>query len=206
MSETTIAFRCNDFVLVAAAGLNAFYYIKITDTEDKVTQLDSHKVVACTGENGPRVNFVEYIKCNMALKKMREHGRLIKTSATASYMRNTLAGAIRSRDGAYLVNCLLAGYDVVASDDDDCTTGPHLYYLDYLGTMQEVPYGAHGYGASFVTAMLDRLWRPNLTAQEGADLMQKCCDEVKRRIVISNDKFICKAVTERGVELLQGVN
>ncbi|EAN83828.1 putative proteasome subunit beta type-2 [Trypanosoma cruzi] len=206
MSETTIAFRCNSFVLVAAAGLNAFYYIKIMDTEDKVTQLDSHKVVACAGENGPRVNFVEYIKCNMALKRMREHGRVIRTSAAASFMRNALAGALRSRDGAYLVNCLLAGYDVAASSDDDIATGPHLYYMDYLGTMQEVPYGCHGYGASFVIAMLDRLWRPDLTAQEAVDLMQKCCDEVKKRVVISNDKFICKAVTENGVELVNTVS
>nr|CCC93629.1 20S proteasome subunit [Trypanosoma congolense IL3000] len=206
MAETTIGFRCEDFVLVAATGLNAFYYIKITDTEDKVTELDSHKVVACVGENGPRVHFVEYVKCNMALKKMRAHGRLISTHATASFMRNTLAGALRSRGGAYAVNCLLGGYDVPASADDDEATGAHLYYLDYLGTSQEVPYGCHGYGASFVIAMLDRLWRSNLTAQEGIELMQKCCDEVRKRVVISNDKFICKAVTKNGVERVHGVS
>ncbi|KAG8347835.1 putative proteasome beta 2 subunit [Trypanosoma vivax] len=206
MSETTIAFRCDGFVLVAAAGLNAFYYIKITDTEDKVTELDSHKVVACAGENGPRVNFVDYIKCNLALKRMREHGRSISTQATAHFMRNTLSGALRSRGGAYLVNCLLAGYDAETSADDDSVKGTHLYYLDYLGTMQEVPYGCHGYGAAFVTAMLDRLWRPNLTSQEGAELMQMCCDEVKKRVVISNDKFICKAVTSNGIELVETVS
>ncbi|KAH9581935.1 Proteasome [Trypanosoma melophagium] len=218
MSETTIAFRCKDFVLVAAAGLNAFYYIKITDHEDKVTQLDSHKVVACAGENGPRVNFVEYIKCNMALKRMREHGRTITTAAVASFMRNALAESLRSRDGACLVNSLLAGYDVPpeagkdnANDSESESesgngVGPRLYYLDYLGTLQEVPYGCHGYGASFVTAALDRHWRPDMTAQEGADLMQRCCDEVRRRVVISNDTFICKAVTADGVELVQNIH
>nr|Q9NHC6.1 RecName: Full=Proteasome subunit beta type-2; AltName: Full=20S proteasome subunit beta-4 [Trypanosoma brucei brucei]AAF37284.1 20S proteasome beta 4 subunit [Trypanosoma brucei] len=206
MAETTIGFRCQDFVLVAAAGLNAFYYIKITDTEDKITELDSHKVVACAGENGPRTHFVEYVKCNMALKKMREHGRMISTHATASFMRNTLAGALRSRDGLYPVNCLLAGFDVPASAEDDVATGAHLYYLDYLGTLQEVPYGCHGYGAPFVTAMLDRMWRPNLTAQEGVELMQKCCDEVNKRVVVSNNTFICKAVPKDGVERVQSVS
>jgi 20S proteasome subunit beta 4 len=206
MAETAIAFRCNDFVLVAAAGLNAFYYIKITDEEDKITQLDDHQLVACIGENGPRVNFTEYIKCNLALNRMRQHGRHSNCYSTANFMRNALAGAIRSREGAYQVNCLFAGYDVPASDDDDGSTGPQLYYMDYLGTLQAVPYGCHGYGASFVTALLDRLWRPDLTQQEGLELMQKCCDEVRRRVIISNAHFFVKGVTKAGVERIPSVH
>lgn len=206
MSDTAIAFRCNDFVLVAAAGLNAFYYIKITEQEDKITELNSHQMVACIGENGPRVNFTEYIKCNLALNQMRQHGRRSSCASTASYMRNELASALRSREGAYQVNCLLAGYDVPMSGDDDMQGGPHLYYMDYLGTLQEVPYGCHGYGASFVTALLDRFWRPDLSQQEGLELMQKCMDEVKRRVVISNSFFFVKAVTSKGVEVVTAIH
>ncbi|EPY28527.1 20S proteasome subunit beta 4 [Strigomonas culicis] len=206
MSDTAIAFRCNDFVLVAAAGLNAFYYIKITDEEDKITQLDTHQVIACIGENGPRVNFTEYIKCNLALNRVRQHGRHSNCHATANFMRGELASALRSREGAYQVNCLFAGYDLPASDLDDSTGGPRLYYMDYLGTLQAVPYGCHGYGGSFVTALLDRYWRPDLTPQEGLELMQKCCDEVKRRVVISNAHFFVKVVTASGVEVVNNVH
>ncbi|KAK7197232.1 20S proteasome subunit [Novymonas esmeraldas] len=206
MAETAIAFRCNDYVMVAAAGLNAFYYIKITDEEDKITQLDTHQMVACIGENGPRVNFTEYIKCNLVLNRMRQHGRHSSCESTANFMRNSLANAIRTREGAYQVNCLFAGYDVPASEDDDAATGPQLFYMDYLGTLQAVPYGCHGYGAPFVTALLDQLWRPDLTEQEGLELMQKCCDEVKRRIIISNAHFFVKAVTKNGVEVITKVH
>lgn len=206
MSDTAIAFRCNDYVLVAAAGLNAFYYIKITDQEDKITQLDTHQVVACIGENGPRTNFTEYIKCNLALNRMRQHDRHSSCAATANFMRSTLANALRSRDGAYQVNCLFAGYDVPVSESDDGEGGPRLYYMDYLGTLQPVPYAAHGYGASFVIALLDAKWRPDLTPQEGLDLMQKCCDEVKRRVVVSNSFFFVKAVSAKGVEVVSTVH
>lgn len=206
MSDTSIAFRCNDFVLVAAAGLHAFYYIKISEHEDKITQLNSHQVVACMGENGPRVNFTDYIKCNLALNEVRQHGRKSSCEATANYMRNELAAALRSRSGAYQVNCLLAGYDMPVSEDDDTLSGPHLFYMDYLGTLQEVPYGCHGYGASFVTALLDRFWRADLTQQEGLELMQKCMDEVKLRIVVSNSNFIVKAVTSKGVEVVTAIH
>lgn len=206
MADTIIAFKCNGFALVAAAGLSAFYYIKITDNEDKITALDSHKLVACAGENGPRINFVEYIKCNLQLNTMRQHGRTSSTPATAAFMRNALASAIRSRDGLYECNSLLVGYDVPVSEHDDTPGGSHLFYLDYLGTMQAVDFGAHGYGTTFVTAILDRFWRPDLTEAEGLELMQKCCDEVKKRIVISNANFICKVVTSRGTEPVPSVH
>jgi 20S proteasome subunit beta 4 len=206
MSETVIAFRCNDFVIMAASGLNAFYYIKVTDHEDKITVLDSHKMVACSGENGPRVNFTEYIKANIKLNSMRQHGRQSSTPATAAFMRQALARALRSREGLYAVNSLLGGYDRPASEHDDSPPGAHLYYMDYLGTLQAVPFGAHGYGATFVVSILDQQWRPDLTPQEGLDLMQRCCDEVRRRIVVSHSNFICKVATASGVEVVPTVH
>lgn len=44
---------------------------------------------------------------------------------------------------------MLGGFDVT-------TETPHLYWVDYLGTMTEVPFGAHGYGAYFGLSLLDR--------------------------------------------------
>ena len=44
---------------------------------------------------------------------------------------------------------LVGGYDT-------STHNPHLYWIDYLGTMSEVPFAAHGYGAYFALSLLDR--------------------------------------------------
>jgi len=63
-------------------------------------------------------------------------------------VRRALADSIRSRR-PYAVNVLLGGYDEASST-------PHLYWIDYLGTMAEVPYAAHGYGAYFALSTLDR--------------------------------------------------
>ena len=52
-------------------------------------------------------------------------------------------------DDPYSVNVLLGGYD-------EATSTPHLYWIDYLGTMASVPYAAHGYGAYFALSTLDR--------------------------------------------------
>ena len=46
---------------------------------------------------------------------------------------------------------LIAGHD-----DED---GPSLYFMDYLASLNKVPYGAHGYGAMFSLSIMDRHYR-----------------------------------------------
>ena len=50
-----------------------------------------------------------------------------------------------------MVNMLIAGHDE--------TDGPALYFMDYLASLQEVPYAAHGYGAYFTLSVLDRYYK-----------------------------------------------
>jgi 20S proteasome subunit beta 4 len=159
MAATLIGFRCNDFVLLAASGTAAHYYIKIRDDEDTIAEMDENKLLALSGENGDRVNFAQLVSRNLALQRMRAH------DPPQSF----------------------------------------LYYLDYMGTMEEVPFGAHGYGASFAIAIMDEKWRPDLTVDQAAQLMQDCIEEVKRRVIISNPKFIVKVVSARGTERVTNI-
>ena len=57
-------------------------------------------------------------------------------------------------------NVLIAGWD------DD--TGPSLYFLDYLATLHKQNTAAHGYGAFFSLALMDKSWSPGMTMDEGA--------------------------------------
>ena len=57
------------------------------------------------------------------------------------------------------MNLLLAGIDPAEAPvhAPDAPKGrPSLYWIDYLGTMAEVPFAAHGYGSYFVLSLLDR--------------------------------------------------
>ena len=193
-----VAFKCQDYVMVAASGTEGHYYIKIRNDEDMIAQLDDNKLVACSGENGDRVNFCEYVKANISLNRVRSHHGQ-STPAVASWIREVLAKSLRR--APYQVQTLICGYDKPLSEHDDTATGANLYYCDYMGTLQAVPFAAHGYGATFAMALLDEQWRPDLTPQQGVDLMQKCCDEVRKRIIMSNDHFVVKVISkEKGIE------
>ena len=96
---------------------------------------------------GDTVQFAEYVERNLRLYHIRNNYPLRPPSA-ASWIRRTLADSLRSRS-PYSVNLLLCGYDTT-------THTPHLYWMDYLGTLIEVPFGAHGYGSYFSLSLLDR--------------------------------------------------
>ena len=61
-------------------------------------------------------------------------------------MRTELAQFLRK--SPYNVNVLMGGFDKLEGE-------ARLYWMDYLGTLQRVTKGAHGYGAYFVNSVLD---------------------------------------------------
>lgn len=96
------------------------------------------------------MQFAEYIERNIRLYQIRNTYAL-RPSSAASWIRRSLAESLRSRK-PYTVNLLLGGYDVT-------TYTPHLYWVDYFGTLVEVPFAAHGYGSYFALSLLDRYVR-----------------------------------------------
>ena len=72
---------------------------------------------------------------------------------------------------AYQVNLLMAGYDEKA--------GPSLYYMDYLASMNKLPFAVHGYGSFFSLSIFDRYYKPDLTQEEAYEVINKCVQEVR---------------------------
>lgn len=98
-------------------------------------------------DTGDTVHFAEYIERNIRLYQIRNTYPL-RPSAAASWIRRSLAETLRS-SRPYSINLLLGGYDTSNHE-------PKLYWIDYLGTLTQVPFAAHGYGSYFVLSLLDR--------------------------------------------------
>lgn len=164
--EVSFALTGKGYVLIAADMSAAHSIIKVKTDVDKIKELSPHLLMAFSGEPGEHllattymrthaylcapgdtVQFAEYIERNLRLYHIRNIYPLQPPSA-ASWIRRELADSLRSRK-PYSVNLLLGGYDTV-------TYTPHLYWVDYLGTLAEVPFAAHGYGSYFALSLLDR--------------------------------------------------
>ncbi|KAF9045744.1 20S proteasome subunit [Hymenopellis radicata] len=167
--ETSFAITGKGYVIVASDTTAARSIVKMKVDEDRIKTLSSHLLMAYSGEPGDTIQFSEFVERNIRLFQIRNNYPL-RPSAAASWIRRSLAQSLRSRK-PYSVNLLLGGYDTT----EHC---PHLYWVDYLGTMTPVPFAAHGYGAYFVLSLLDRYHDPEASLEEGLATLKRCVDEV----------------------------
>ncbi|CAH2351841.1 proteasome subunit beta type-4 [[Candida] railenensis] len=189
--DIILGIRVQEGTIIAASKAATRGISILKDTDDKTRILNTHNLVAFTGESGDTVHFTEYIQANIQLHTMRENDLELSPSAVASFVRNQLATSLRSRK-PYQVNVLLAGYDVK-------TNTPTLNWIDYLGTQTELPYGAHGYAAFYCSSLLDRHYRTDMNIDEGLKLLDDCLEELERRMPIDFKGCYIKVVDKDGV-------
>ncbi|AEE83501.1 putative proteasome endopeptidase complex [Arabidopsis thaliana] len=193
----------NGFAIVAADTSAVHSILLHKNKEDKIMTLDSHKLVAASGEPGDRVQFTEYVQKNVSLYQFR-NGIPLSTAAAANFTRGELATALRKEFCAtfqgysdfcvlmnpYSVNILMAGYDKEA--------GASLYYIDYIATLHKVDKGAFGYGSYFSLSTMDRHYRSDMSVEEAIELVDKCILEIRSRLVIAPPNFVIKIVDKDG--------
>nr|VDC71775.1 unnamed protein product [Brassica rapa] len=187
---------------IVAADTSAVHSILLhKNNEDKIMLLDSHKLVAASGEPGDRVQFTEYVQKNVSLYKFR-NGIPLTTAAAAKFTRGELATALRKVcyffgsllrlmiANPYSVNILMAGYDE--------ESGASLYYIDYIATLHKVDKGAFGYGSYFSLSTMDRHYREDMSVEEAIELVDKCILEIRSRLVVAPPNFVIKIVDKDG--------
>ncbi|KAG7440740.1 20S proteasome subunit [Guyanagaster necrorhizus] len=192
--ENLFAITGKGYVIVAADTTSARSIVKMKVDEDKIKVLSPHLLMAYSGEPGDTIQFSEYVERNIRLFQIRNTYPL-GPSAAASWIRRSLAESLRSRK-PYAVNLLLGGYDTNKHE-------PHLFWVDYLGTMTEVPFAAHGYGSYFVLSLLDRYHNPEASLEEGLATLKRCIAEVTKRVVVSPGQYKVKVVDKDGAREIE---
>mmetsp|Transcript_18621 Transcript_18621/g.18714 ORF Transcript_18621/g.18714 Transcript_18621/m.18714 type:complete len:193 (+) Transcript_18621:166-744(+) len=179
------------FVIIAADASAKRSIIVYKQDDDKIMELDSHKLLAGAGPQADCSNFSEFIQKNFKLYELNNDLKL-DTQASAAYIRNELAQALRK--GPYQTNMLLAGYD------DD--TGASLYFMDYLAAQAKIDYAAQGYAAYFTLSVMDRSWKPNMDEAAAVAVIKQCIHELQTRFMISQPQFYVKIVDKNGTRTI----
>ncbi|KAJ2853088.1 Proteasome subunit beta type-4 [Coemansia erecta] len=146
-----------------------------------------------TGAAGDIDPFSEYIQGNVKLYSVR-NAQDLTPKEVANFIRAELAGALRTR-GASQVNILISGYDK--------TTGEaSLYWIDYLGTMAKVPFGSHGAPSYILYSVFDKEYKPDITLEEGLEIVRKCVSALKTRFLADMPTYIVKVVDAQGTRAI----
>ncbi|KAI7886823.1 N-terminal nucleophile aminohydrolase [Lichtheimia hyalospora FSU 10163] len=183
-----------DYTIIAADTTSARSIVVMKGTEDKSRDLNNHTVMVFSGEPGDTVNFAEYIQRNIRLYKIRNDTDLTPKAA-ATFTRRELADSLRSRH-PYAVNMLIGGFNTK-------TEQPELYWVDYLGAMVRLPFGAQGYGAYFCTSLMDRYHHADMDLEQGKQLLRQCIQELKTRFIVNLPRFMVKVITKDGIQEIE---
>lgn len=192
--DIILGIRVQDSVILASSKAVTRGISVLKATDDKTRQLSPHCLLSFSGEPGDTVHFAEYIQANMQLHMIKENYEL-SPQAQSSFVRNELAKSLRSRK-PFQVNVLIGGYN-------SHTDKPELYQIDYLGTMVELPYAAHGYSGFYTFSLLDHHYRQDMTAEEGLQLLKLCVEELERRMPIDFKGVMVKVVDKDGIRVVE---
>jgi 20S proteasome subunit beta 4 len=77
--------------------------------------------------------------------------------------------------------------------------------MDYMASLSKVNFGAHGYAANFILSVFDRDWKPDMTVEEGMEVVRRCIHELKTRFLISQPVFTIKIVDQSGTRKVGNV-
>ncbi|KAL4236778.1 Proteasome subunit beta type-2 [Mactra antiquata] len=193
--ECLIGIQGKDFVLVAADQVSARSIVSMKQDNDKMFKLNDNLLMLVSGEPGDTVQFAEYIGKNIQLYKMR-NGYELSPSAAANFTRKNLADYLRSQT-PYMVNLLMAGYD---KDE-----GPSLYFMDYLASLNKLPFAAHGYGSFFTMSIMDRHYHEDITLDQARELLTKCVNEIRQRFIVNMPAFKLRCINKDGIQDLPDI-
>ncbi|XP_046563978.1 proteasome subunit beta type-2-like [Haliotis rubra] len=188
--EFLIGIQGKDFILTACDMVSGRSVIAMKQDHDKMHKLSDKLLMLVTGESGDTVQFAEYISKNIQLYKMR-NGYELSPHAAANFTRKNLADYLRSST-PYMVNMLIAGYDE--------EEGPVLYFMDYLASLNKLPFAVHGYGSLFTMSIMDRYYKKDMNQEEAMNLLQQCIDEVQKRFIVNLPNFRVRLVTKEGIK------
>jgi len=187
MSEAIFGIAGKDFVIMAADCHSAFSICRLKDDTDKIHQVEG-MMFGVSGPSADTTNFVEFVAKNLRLNALKT-GLPLSVDAATNFTRNELASALRS--GPYQCDLLIGGVD---------EDGPGLYFLDYLASSEKINKAALGYGAYFALSIMDRYYKPDLTLEEGKDIIKKCITEMQTRFLIHMQTFKVKVCTKDGIQ------
>jgi len=184
---TTIGVICKDGVVLASEKRVSYGNLVLSRAGKKVFKITPNIGAACAGLVSDMQILVREVGAYANLFRL-EVGRSISVRAAAKLMSNLLF----SRRLFPLIT-----QTVVGGVDED---GPSLYVLDVLGSNIPDNYTAVGSGAEMAMGVLEESYKPDMTVEEGRDLVVRAIKSAISRDVMSGDGIDLLIITKDGVK------
>jgi len=184
---TAVAIKCKDGVVLGNDRRATWGYTVINKSTKKLFKITDHIGLAAYGLIGDFQFLVRVIKAQSELYELDAYDR-INTKSVAKMISNMLYS--RKMMPLY-TNLIVAGVD---------KDGPKLYMLDALGSLIPEDYGATGTGMLLSMGILEAEYKPDMTIEDGVELVEKVIRNSIKRDVMSGNGIDLLIITQDGTE------
>jgi proteasome beta subunit len=185
-SGTVVGVVCRNGVALASDSRGVGYYLILSKRVKKIFQLEDMAGAAISGSTGDVQSFVNLLRAEARLYRLH-NDRPMSTKSLAQMASNILHDR---RIFPYILEAIIAGIDKEL---------PVLYFLDPVGgKLEEREFAAGGTGASVAYGALEKDFRKDLTADEGAGLAALAIKTAIERDAATGDAVAVAVIDERG--------
>lgn len=186
---TTVGVLCDGGVVLASESRATMGNFIASSTAKKIYQVDQLVGLTTAGVVGDAQSLVRMIQVEARLYKM-QRGEPMTVKAITSLLSNVLTSR---RYFPFMVQLVLGGLD---------RYGPRIYSLDALGgQIEERRIVSTGSGSPIAYGVLEAMYRPGLSVQEGQVLAARAIHNAMKRDSGSGDKIELVRITNKYEEV-----
>jgi proteasome beta subunit len=186
-STTTVGIIVKDGVIVGTESQATAGYSVASKTAQKLFQINDFTCATISGRVADCQYVINQLQAFSRLKQVEDE-KVPEPKYIASMTRNILF----SGRSYYLAMMIIGGYSLKESKGV-------LYGVDLLGTLyEEDNYISFGSGSPFSLGVLEADWKPNLTKNQGIDLIKTAISSSRERDAASGYKIQICTIDKKG--------
>jgi proteasome beta subunit len=182
---SSVGVKCKDGVVLGSDRRAIWGYTVTNKSTRKVYSITDFIGMACYGLIGDYQMLTKILRAQANLYKLDTRVR-ISTKSLAKMVSNQLYA--RKMAPLY-TNLIVAGMD---------KDGPKLYTLDAIGSLIPEDYAATGTGMLLSMGILEAEYTPELTVEQGRELVEKIIRNAIKRDAMSGNGIDLLTITEDG--------
>ena len=191
-STTTVGIRIKDGVVIATESQATAGYTVATKTAQKLFQINKFTAATISGGVADCQYVINQLK---AISRLREVER--GTIPEPKYMANILRNILFSGRSFFLSMMIIGGFSISENKGK-------LYGVDLLGTFYEdEKYISYGSGSPFVLGVLEADWKPDMSREEGIELVKTAISAAKERDAASGYNIQICSIDKDGFTQIQ---
>jgi len=188
---TTLGIVCKDGIVMAADRRATAGYLIANKKTTKVLPVSDHMAITTAGLVSDIQLFTKIIKAQIMLLKIRK-GKEPTVKEAANLLANLAYSNIRRPSMIPgIVGFLFGGYDKL---------GYHLYEISFDGSIMEVDdYASDGSGSTVAIGVLETLYKPNCSIEEGKDIAVRALTTAMSRDSATGNGIDVVVISPQGV-------